>query len=755
VKLIEIIICSVSIAAFACAGLAQNPATGGTTTGQGLQVEITPPAVVPADICDEVLVDATATLTAASPTPVNFLYVSDLSGSMEMSPFVPGIGDCNGDGVPNTKLDALCFGLHALNQSLLNPAHIEVGLVGFAEFAALADMQPLAGQQNFTGPPQVDASGSVAGVPDIEEVITSMDTSPFPTPPGGTIRQFTLRPGLGYSTNYTLGLRRMNDAFDLQPAGEINVAFFLSDGQPTVGGSFAGELARASAAGTTINTFAIGTGAGGCNPGEPLGQIAAVTGGSCTVVVDPALLAAVLPVAATTRIDSLTVTVGGVPVATTTGSEPIAMSLAGIDIAPNLMVGSNVVEATAHAEDGTSVTAQILLDAVGGREDPTIHCPAVVMADAVAGLCGADVAFVVTADDDCGIDRIECTPASGSFFAIGATQVACTAYDLFGNTADCTFDVVVSDVTPPTINCPGSQQVGTDSGLCGATASYTVTADDDCAFDRVECTPATGSFLPVGTTQVSCTAYDVSGNTAMCMFEIEVVDDDAPMIHCPSGTQVIGTDPGVCEATASYQVTADDNCMMASLVCTPASGSVLPVGVTQVSCIATDVWGNTSQCSFDVRVEDQEAPSVVCNSGDQLWPPNHKFEEIAIGYVDNCDAPGELSYVINVTSDEHPSLIVGAGGRIHCPDAIVHGDGRVELRRERSGTEDGRVYNLGIRAIDRAGNEGTGHCLVGVPHDQSGPDAVPSASSFDATDCGSAPPGTHLPPAPGGGGRRK
>ncbi len=48
------------------------------------------------------------------------------------------------------------------------------------------------------------------------------------------------------------------------------------------------------------------------------------------------------------------------------------------------------------------------------------------------------------------------------------------------------------------------------------------------------------------------------------------------------------------------------------LVCGNDSGDVFPVGTTTVSCSATDWAGNTATCSFDITVNDTEAPSVNC-----------------------------------------------------------------------------------------------------------------------------------------------
>jgi len=67
-------------------------------------------------------------------------------------------------------------------------------------------------------------------------------------------------------------------------------------------------------------------------------------------------------------------------------------------------------------------------------------------------------------------------------------------------------------------------------------------------------------------------------------------------------------------ANVFFSATATDNCDLNPAVdCTPASGSHFGLGVTLVSCTATDVSGNTSAaCSFSVTVLDTTAPAMTC-----------------------------------------------------------------------------------------------------------------------------------------------
>ncbi|MFL6275770.1 MAG: HYR domain-containing protein, partial [Blastocatellia bacterium] len=94
-------------------------------------------------------------------------------------------------------------------------------------------------------------------------------------------------------------------------------------------------------------------------------------------------------------------------------------------------------------------------------------------------------------------------------------------------------------------------------------------------------------------------------NTAMAT---TTVDPIAPTITCPAPI-IIPALSGQCAAPATFAPTTSDNCAVASVVCSPASGSSFPVGTTTVMCTATDTAGNTASCSFTVKVNDTQPPT--------------------------------------------------------------------------------------------------------------------------------------------------
>ena len=117
-----------------------------------------------------------------------------------------------------------------------------------------------------------------------------------------------------------------------------------------------------------------------------------------------------------------------------------------------------------------------------------------------------------------------------------------------------------------------------------------------------------------------------------------------------------------------------------------------------------------------------------------LWPPNHKFVAISILGVTDADGDEVTITVTGVTSDEPTATDEGSGGAKHAPDAVINDDGTVEVRAERSGDGDGRVYVISFEAEDSDGAVSEGTVEVRVPHDQKGKDcdAVDSGQYFDA-----------------------
>jgi hypothetical protein len=91
--------------------------------------------------------------------------------------------------------------------------------------------------------------------------------------------------------------------------------------------------------------------------------------------------------------------------------------------------------------------------------------------------------------------------------------------------------------------------------------------------------------------------------------------------------------------------------------------------------------------------------------------------------------------ITGITSDEPTATIDGAGGEVHAPDADGVGTDTASVRAGRSGTGNGRVYEITFVARDGNGGETEGSVFVKVPHDQSGDcESIDDGQEYDATE---------------------
>jgi len=246
-----------------------------------------------------------------------------------------------------------------------------------------------------------------------------------------------------------------------------------------------------------------------------------------------------------------------------------------------------------------------------GKCKPTLPCTNSVVSifcppDQTATTCSnsANVSYPpATASTSCGtIVSIACAPASGSAFPLGTTPVTCTATDSQGNTASCTFNVIVTPdrmlpACPPTsLSVTGCPPLMPDFG--------TLVTDNCTPVGQINVTqnPLAGAVLPAGVTPATIIACDLMGNCSTCLVSITAVyAGAAPTITCPNGVTVTGYRDCDNYATAAhFPPPVVSNGTLVG--CSHSSGAVFPLGVTTVTCTATNACG-TNTCSFTVFVQ--------------------------------------------------------------------------------------------------------------------------------------------------------
>ena len=251
--------------------------------------------------------------------------------------------------------------------------------------------------------------------------------------------------------------------------------------------------------------------------------------------------------------------------------------------------------------------------------------------------------------------------APGATFSKGTTTVTYVFKDAAGNQASCNFDVIVEDQTGPVISsCPTTVTVQTGAGntTCNKTATWTEpTATDACDgpvayFSRSH---APGSVFSVGTTAVTYVFKDVAGNQSTCTFNVVVEDNTAPVVSgCPTTVTVqTGAGNTTCTRTATWtEPTATDNCGSGPLTYfsrSHAPGSTFSKGTTTVTYVFKDAAGNSSNCVFDVVVEDNTPPLLTCPGNVTVIENPSGSGSATVNYTaatatDNCSGIGVIQY---------------------------------------------------------------------------------------------------------------
>ena len=280
-------------------------------------------------------------------------------------------------------------------------------------------------------------------------------------------------------------------------------------------------------------------------------------------------------------------------------------------------VGTHTIEYTATDDAGNTATMSFDI-VVSDTQDPSIiGLSADLSADAADGTCAATISWdEPTVSDNCPDASISQTGggANGSSFDVGTHTITYTATDASNNTAELSFDIVVSDTQNPTISDQDDLTANAAIGTCAATVSWTEpTQSDNCAESTIAQTggAANGSSFDVGTHTIEYTATDASSNTSTMSFDIVVSDTQNPTISDQDDLTANAAD-GTCAATVSWtEPTVDDNCSATvNQTDGAASGSSFDVGTHTITYTATDDAGNTDTMSFDIVVSDTQNPTI-------------------------------------------------------------------------------------------------------------------------------------------------
>lgn len=260
--------------------------------------------------------------------------------------------------------------------------------------------------------------------------------------------------------------------------------------------------------------------------------------------------------------------------------------------------------------DGTPPTISALVDGAAlstDSADPTVvlaFAPGAVALSCLDATSGIATSDITVFPGIVGIDSCGGTGALNTGAPKGLRTITATATDVAGNEVTTSFYATIKDTVPPIVKITAGKLSDTEATSAdGAIVFVGVEVTGTDAIDgrvAVACTKPDGTVVSLGgnqqfafgTTIVTCTATDSSGNRGTGTFTVTVVDTTAPVLTVPSNMTVNATSTLGAVVTYSATATATDDVTAVPIVtCMPASGSTFVLGTTTVSCFAQDLPG--------------------------------------------------------------------------------------------------------------------------------------------------------------------
>ncbi len=410
--------------------------------GTSLSIGITTPAdgaTVPAA---PLTVQGTAEIGQAAPLPnTALIYVVDVSGSTQTLGTSTTCGNQNVyDTRAETTLDCELRAIKELNAAAIAAGTVgQIGMIAFGGAsgagqltdAVQLDLNQSSGIQLFVSPAQHDASAFFGGTSDLEVVLKSAYVDPYVSAAAGWpapgidngFTMFTTKNVYG-NTNFWAAVKSVRDLATHTTLPNKLVAF-ISDGASTRGSpsNLGVSDALTGITGIKIDTFAVGPDAT-CTGGSygSLRDISNATGGTCTLLTDPADAADVVPGVIASHLNAINLRVDGAPALAATTSPVLPASgpatVSWSRTISGLAPGSHQLCGEAFASDG------------GGGGSAVDCIDVIVKAPPTITLSGGDDPVTGVAGE----------VPEGSSFAVGASvSDGATTWSSSGGTGDCAF----------------------------------------------------------------------------------------------------------------------------------------------------------------------------------------------------------------------------------------------------------------------------------------------------------------------------
>ena len=264
---------------------------------------------------------------------------------------------------------------------------------------------------------------------------------------------------------------------------------------------------------------------------------------------------------------------------------------------------------------------------------------------------GANGIVLVTASqvndgstDNVGITQFTLSKTTFTCADLGTNKVTFTAIDATGNSSSTEVTITLVDEVKPTLKVKATHLITLNAEGKGTLRWEDIDdgSSDNCSIKDRILSKTTFTCTDLGTSKVTFTVRDATGNTSTAEVNINIVDESKPTLKVKSNYSIKLAADGI--ATLKWEDIdegSSDNCSITTRILSKSAFTCENLGNNKVTFTIRDATGNTSTAEINITVIDDAKPMLKVKSNytiklDAEGRAALKWEDIDEGSTDNC-----------------------------------------------------------------------------------------------------------------------
>ncbi len=246
--------------------------------------------------------------------------------------------------------------------------------------------------------------------------------------------------------------------------------------------------------------------------------------------------------------------------------------------------------------------------------------------------------------DNCSIKDKILSKSTFTCADLGSNKLTFTAKDASGNTSATEVTVTVVDDIKPTLKAKAAYTIKLDAEGKAALKWEDLDqgSSDNCSIKDKLLSKSSFTCADLGTSKISFTAKDASGNTSAAEVTVTVVDEIKPTLKAKAAYTIkLDVEGKAALKWEDLDEGSSDNCSIKDKLLSKSSFTCADLGANKITFTAKDASGNTSAAEVTVTVVDEIKPTAKVKSGyviklDVQGKATLKWEDLDEGSSDNC-----------------------------------------------------------------------------------------------------------------------